>query len=154
MNPSLDTEFLFQIRIDFRERAIYASPSGSRGYVPVVDGFIEGPRLTGRVLPHSGADWSLGRADGVRELNAHYTLQATDGSLIYIRNRGYIYRLDDAGRPIAGPPPQGAKVYFRLAPVFDAPIGPHDWLTRTIIVGSGERFSDPDHSLFRYFAVK
>jgi hypothetical protein len=43
--------------------------------------------------------------------------------------------------------------YFRCTPYFRAPEGPHDWLNRTVIVGGGERKTNPDHSLFRYYAV-
>ena len=41
----------------------------------------------------------------------------------------------------------------RPAPLFDAPIGRHDWLSRTIIVGHAQRHSDPDHTLFTYYEV-
>ena len=34
---------------------------------------------------------------------------------------------------------------------FETPPGKHDWLTRTIIVGSAERRTD--HSIFDYYAV-
>jgi hypothetical protein len=43
--------------------------------------------------------------------------------------------------------------YFRCTPYFRAPEGPHDWLNRTVIVGGGERKANPDHSVFRYYAV-
>jgi hypothetical protein len=47
-----------------------------------------------------------------------------------------------------GPP------YFRCTPSFRAPIGPHDWLNRTVIVGGGQRHQDPDYTIFRYYAVE
>jgi len=37
--------------------------------------------------------------------------------------------------------------------VFDTPIGPHDWLTRTVIVGTGKRHANPDYTIFTYYAV-
>jgi hypothetical protein len=43
------------------------------------------------------------------------------------------------------------EYYMRVAPTFEAPVGPHDWLTRTVFVGSADRYLD--HSIFRYFAV-
>ena len=73
-------------------------------------------------------------------------LEADDGTLIYIRNMGYIYGPRD-DRP----------GYFRCTPYFRAPEGPHDWLNRTVIVGGGLRrpgnATQPDHTLFRYFSV-
>ena len=47
-----------------------------------------------------------------------------------------------------------SNTYFRITPVFDAPVGPHDWLTRTVIVGRGRRLPDPDHTVFDYYAVR
>jgi hypothetical protein len=138
---ALKLEHVFDVRIDFNERRIFGPVSGgaSQGYTSVKSGIVEGPRLNGRVVDYSGADWATVRTDGVVELNAHYLLEASDGTLIYIRNLGYVYRAD--------------STYFRCTPYFRAPQGPHDWLNRTVIVGGGERRANPDHSVFRYYAV-
>jgi hypothetical protein len=148
-------EHVFDVRVDFgADRTMWPLPGGARqGYTPAIGGIIEGPRLQGRVVPRSGADYALVRGDGVVELNAHYLLQAADGALIYIHNRGYIVPAPaspKAKRKSAATP---QPAYFRFAPMFRAPEGPHDWLNRTVIVGAGERRSNPDHSLFRYYAV-
>jgi len=142
---SLTLEHVFDVRIDFHERHVFGPlPGGARqGYTSVKSGVVEGPRLNGRVVDYSGADWASVRADGVVELNAHYLLEASDGTLIYIRNLGYVYGASGT-RP----------AYFRCTPYFRAPDGPHEWLNRTVIVGGGERRSTPDHSLFRYYAVR
>ena len=142
-------EYVFQIRIDFQERVSFKTPNGRRAYVPAISGVIEGPRLQGRVVPHSGADYA-----GNGRLNAHYMLQASDGTMIYINNQGYLYPLD--GKPIdRNDPTWGGdrEFYFRTTPVFDTPIGPHDWLTRTVIVGTAKRYANPDHTIFTYYAV-
>jgi Protein of unknown function (DUF3237) len=154
MESSVDLklEHVFDVRIDFHERHVFGPVSGGakQGYVSVKGGLVEGPRLNGKVMDYSGADWALVRADGVVELNAHYMLQADDGTLIYIRNLGYVYG--------AAPVPPGSQAaprssYFRCTPYFRAPEGPHDWLNRTVIIGGGERKANPDHSVFRYYAV-
>ena len=142
-------EYVFQIRIDFKERVSFQGPHGSRAYVPAISGVIEGPRLQGRVVPHSGADYA-----GNGRLNAHYMLQASDGTMIYINNTGYLYPAD--GKPIDRNDPSWGgdrEFYFRCTPVFDTPIGPHDWLTRTVIVGTGQRHANPDYTIFTYYAV-
>jgi hypothetical protein len=110
---------------------------------------IEGPRLQGKVVPHSGADFA---ANG--RLNAHYMLQASDGAYIYINNTGYLYPID--GKPLDRNDPSWGgdrEFYFRITPVFDTPVGPHDWLTRTVIVGTGKRHANPDYTIFTYYAV-
>lgn len=142
-------EYAFQIRIDFKERVAFATPNGRRAYVPALSGVIEGPRLQGRVVPRSGADYA---GNGV--LNAHYMLEASDGTMIYIHNTGYLYPLD--GKPIDRSDPSWGgdrPFYFRCTPYFDTPVGPHDWLTRTVIVGSGKRHANPDYTIFTYYAV-
>ena len=110
-------------------------------------------------MDFSGADWALVRADGVVELNAHYMIEADDGTRIYIRNLGYVHgplRADGQG-PEEAPAIPG---YFRCTPYFRAPQGPHDWLNRTVIIGVGQRRpkltpdDEPDHSIFRYYAVR
>jgi hypothetical protein len=108
-------EYVFQIRIDFSERVSFATPNGRRAYVPAVSGVVQGPRLQGKVVPHSGADYA-----GNGRLNAHYMLQASDGAYIYINNTGYLYPID--GQPLDRNDPSWGgdrEFYFRITPVFD-----------------------------------
>lgn len=149
--PQLELEYVFQVRVDFTERHRIRTPAGKRVYVPIEGGQVWGPRLQGRVLPRSGADY----ADAYG-LEAHYMLEADDGSLIYLHNRGYLYRTDGQETPVDDPKWGGdAEHYFRIRPEFDAPVGPHEWLTRTLIIGTGQRCAEPrDHTVFTYYAVK
>ncbi|WP_088306536.1 DUF3237 domain-containing protein [Novosphingobium sp. B 225] len=140
-------EHVFDIEVLFgADRMIFGPlPGGhSQGYTPATGGTISGPRLNGTVMPQTGADYARVRPDGTIELEAHYLLQADDGTPIYIHNRGYLVR------PEAG---AAQPAYFKLTPYFRVPEGPHDWLSRTVIVGGGERRSDPDRTLFRYYAL-
>jgi hypothetical protein len=140
-------EHVFDIEVLFGADRTIVGPlpgGGSQGYTPPIGGTISGPKLNGTVMPHSGADYPLVRADGVIELNAHYMLQADDGTLIYIMNKGYLVPSGQGGQPS----------YFRITPYFRVPAGPHDWLARTCIVGGGERRTGPDRSLFRYYALR
>lgn len=146
----LDLEYVFSIRIDFKERRIWNTPAGKRVWVPVAGGRIWGPRLKGAVVPYSGADY----ADAYG-LEAHYILEADDGTPIYIHNRGYIRQIGGA-RVDPNDPRWGGdnEFYFRITPRFDAQTGPHDWLNRTVIVGTGKRAAHPeDHTVFSYYAL-
>src|SRR5690242_19006014 len=113
---ALKLEFVFQIRMLFKERMRLepTTPMGGRVDVPPAAGEISGPRLQGTVMPYSGGDYARGRADGVAELNAHYMLQASDGTLIYIHNRGYLYGRDDDGKPLMLSPEQAKTQGFRI----------------------------------------
>ena len=151
-----ELEHVFDITVFFGADRTQIGPLPSdsfQGFTPPVSGVIEGPRLSGKVVPRSGADYANVRPDGVVELNAHYLLQAEDDTLIYIMNKGYLIpasktgpELNDQGHP--------QPRYFRCTPYFRAPKGPHGWLNQVCIVGAGERRTDPDHSIFRYYAVR
>lgn len=154
---ALRYEHVFDIRINFDRRwttgAIHQG-GPNHGYTSVgADCAVSGPRLNGKLVDHSGADWPVIRTDGVVELNAHYMIQTDDGALIYIRNMGYVHG------PLQRPGHAPLTPYFRCTPYFRAPDGPHEWLNRTVIVGVGQRRPKltpddaPDHSLFHYYAV-
>jgi hypothetical protein len=152
--PTIKFEFLFQIKLELGESTRFepTPPGGGRIFVPPAGGIVEGPRLNGKVMPYSGAEWAHTRSDNVNEINAHYMIQADDGTLIYLQNRGYHYSMDPSKpRPAFG---DNVPYYFHPVPTFDCPVGPHDWLTRTVIIGSAKRFMEPSkHSVFQYFAV-
>jgi hypothetical protein len=158
---ALRTEHVFDIRINFDKRWTFGPIPGGvhQGYTSIGSGStVAGPRLNGRLVDHSGADWPSVRPDGVVELNAHYMIEAEDGTPIYIRNLGYVHGPMHAHGQTEGEAPAIGS-YFRCTPYFRAPEGTHDWLNRTVIVGIGKRVPQlaptdmPDHSLFRYYAV-
>ena len=148
-------EYVFETKVFFRpERCIFGPlpGGGSQGYTPCSGGEIYGPRLTGRVVPDSGADYADVRGDGVIVINSHYLLEADDGTKIYINNRGYLVPAKPGEAELVDGLPQPA--YFRFTPTFVVPAGPHEWLGRTLIVGAGQRRANPDHSIFTYYAVR
>lgn len=153
-------EYVFQIRLWFsRVQNIVNMPSGAgRGAVYVDRGTIEGPRLSGSVEPASGGDWALFRPDGVLAIDARYMLRADDGTLILMRNRGYLWgrRAEVMPRIRAwifegGPEVPHSEYYLRASPTFEVATGPHDWLMRHVVVGVGERKGDGN--LIRYYAL-
>ena len=86
--PKAGLRWAFSARVFFADRVMINtmdSPAG-RGYTSVGGGDIWGPRLQGRVLPHSGADYYK------TTFTTYYMLQAADGALIFIHNRGTIDR--------------------------------------------------------------
>jgi len=159
---ALRYEHAFDLTLYFDKRWNVGPVSGGArfGYTSVgAGGTISGPLLNGSVVDFSGADWPTVRADGVVELNAHYMLLTDDGTEIYIRNLGYVHgplRSADQDSAAAADIP----AYFRCTPYFKVPVGRHDWLNRTVIVGVGQRRphksadDPPDHSVFRYYAIR
>ncbi|MFO1427378.1 MAG: DUF3237 family protein [Steroidobacteraceae bacterium] len=113
---------------------------------------ITGPRLQGRVLPQSGGDWPMFWPGGLVDFEAHYQLEAADGTPIYIHNRGIAWSSAEVlARLEAGQGVAPHETYCRITPRFEVPDGPHEWLGRTLFVGTGERRGA--HSVFDYYAV-
>ena len=153
-------EFAFECRLMFtRVFAIPGLPNGGfRSAVLVDEGQFEGPRLKGRAVPNSGGDYAHFRDDDVAVFDARYLLEIDDGTLISMQNKGFLWgRTPDAmGRLRAwafdgGPAVAHADYYLRAQPTFEVPKGPHEWLTRHVFVGVGER--RPDGNFVRYYAL-
>jgi hypothetical protein len=132
--------FAFEARVSVSP-AIEAGnvDGGRRRIIPIRGGVVEGPRLNGTVIP-GGADWQIVRGDGLIDLTARYTIRADDGTLIGVVNRGYRHAPPEVlARLAAGETVDPAQVYFRTTPRFEAPQGPHHWLTRHIFVATAGR---------------
>lgn len=157
-NPAL--EFAFEIDLDFqRVHNISNTPSGvGRGAVYVDAGRVSGPRLNGTVIPNSGGDWAEFRQDGTLAFDARYMLQEDDGTLILIRNKGFLWgRKPDTIDRIRewifneGPAVPEQEYYLRACPSFEVETGKHDWLTRHVLIGVGKR--KKHGNTLRYYAL-
>jgi hypothetical protein len=147
----------FSATVFFADRIMIGSPA-PRGYTSVGGGEVWGPRLQGRVLPGSGADYYK------NTFNTYYMYEASDGALIFIHNRGTMRRFQappEPGKPLVtapnntAPTPGNPAVWtrFRATPVFTAPDGPHAWMNNTVFVANCERQANPDHTVFTYYEV-
>jgi hypothetical protein len=115
------------------------TPQGRRRIIPITGGRVSGERLSGRVLP-GGADWQLVRADGVAELDARYTIETTDGALVYVANRGVRHGPPEVLRKLAaGEPVDPALYYMRTTPWFETGDARYAWLNRIVCVATGAR---------------
>jgi Protein of unknown function (DUF3237) len=118
------------------------TPQGRRRIIGISGGRFSGERLSGHVLP-GGADWQLVRADGVADLDARYTLETSDGALIYVRNRGYRHGPAEVlKRLAAGERVDPGLYYMRTTPRFETGDERYAWLNRIICVASGARRRD------------
>ena len=146
--------FAFRVTMYMGERMRFGKGATGlgRGYASAAHGVIEGPRLNGKVLENSGGDYAIFRPDHTVQFNAHYVLQADDGTYIYMNNSGFRHGTPEVNARLeANEVLDPSEYYFRMRPVFDCPKGPHDWLTRTVIIGTADRRED--HSIFDYYAV-
>ena len=121
---------------------IGAVPHGTRVTALVGGGHFEGPRLRGKVLPGAG-DWTLLRADGVRELDLRLTLETDDGALIHMTSFGLRHGPPEVIAAIArGESVDPSTYYFRTTPRFEAGHPKYAFLNRLLAVSSGDRRAD------------
>jgi hypothetical protein len=152
--PVPTLEYAFEIEIELTKRYRYGPTfwGAERGFVGVEGGTVRGPRLNGHIIPHSGGDWPSIRPDHTVKFDARYLIEADDGTLIELQNRGIRY-----GNPAVlerlqrYEPVDPSEYYAGASPSFDAPPGPHEWLCRTMFVGKINRKSE--RAVFTYWAV-
>lgn len=126
-HPTPGVEFAFEAIVEIGPaQKVGTTPYGERNRIPITGGTFEGPRIKGVVLP-GGADWQLVRKDGSMTLDADYMIQADDNALIHVHNRGVISGTVGT-----------SDFYLRTAPIFEAPVGRHDWLNKAVFVGTVE----------------
>jgi len=129
-----------------------AVPRGRRRIIPITGGTFEGPGIKGTVL-NQGADWQIIRADGFAELDTRYALRTEQGDLIYVQNAGMRHAAPDVMKQlIAGERVDPSVVYFRTVATFETSAPHLQWLTRSIFVGTGERY--PNEVVIRFWRLE
>ena len=137
-------EFAFRITADLEppiEQGTWEAQR--RRIVPINGGKVEGERFTGLILP-GGADWqTLSTEDGLSRLEARYAIQHDDGTVVAVTNRGLRRGPPEVmARLAAGERVDPAEYYFRSCPEFEAPPGPHRWLSESLFLCVGKRWPD------------
>ncbi len=147
-----ELRFAFEIEVEVGDPLdLGQTQAGHRRVIPIAGGLVSGPKLRGRVVP-GGADWQLLRPDGTGDLDARYTIQAEDGALIYVVNRGIRHGPPEIlARLNRGERVDPASYYFRSSASFETSAPEHAWLTRAVMVGSGERY--PDKVVIRFWEL-
>jgi hypothetical protein len=131
-------EFAFEEIVTLgRSVTVGQTPYGSRNFITITGGTVEGPKFKGKVMS-GGWDWQLHLPNGCGTISADYFLQAEDGAVINVVNKAMTC-------------PNGpGKIYTR--PVFEAPTGPHEWLNSAVFVGTLE--AGAGGVRIRFFQVK
>ncbi|MFL6605055.1 MAG: DUF3237 domain-containing protein [Steroidobacteraceae bacterium] len=150
--PRFEHAFTISLELTGLQWVKPTSMGETRGAVYAASGKVEGPRLNGRVIPMSGGDFPLVRPNGVIDFDARYLLETDDGAVIYMQNRGYRWGSAEVMERLRrNEPVQPHEYYMRVAPRFDAPEGPHEWLSRHVFVGVAEKI--PGANRIHYFVL-
>lgn len=133
--PEIHLAYAFSIRFETSGRIAFEGPISDRAFESVSGGEVWGPRLQGRVVPQSGADYATRG-----QINTTLMLQVDDGTPVFMNQLGYEYETAEDS-------------YFRVTPYFETPHGPSEWLSKTVFLGTGERHSNPAHIIIHYYEV-
>lgn len=139
---ALTTELVMELKVNIGAPVnIGKSDHGSRRFIPITGGSVEGRGIKGEVMA-GGADWQLTRQDGVTEIEAIYAIKTDDGQVIAVENWGLL-------APAAG----GPRPYVRTNPRFKAPEGDYDWLNKRLFTGTITPSPKGDFVLIRVFQI-
>jgi hypothetical protein len=136
----LSAEPIFRLRCEVADiLSLGPTPYGERRIINILGGPVEGPRLTGRILP-GGADWQIIRHDGVADLKARYTIETDAGARILVASDGMRHGPPDVLAAIArGEMVDPSLYYFRTAMRFETADPDVVWLNKIIAIGRGIR---------------
>jgi hypothetical protein len=151
--PELKVEYAFTVRATLAPPIVIGKgPDGLRRFIPITGGAFAGPLLSGKVVEGSG-DWQIVRADGVLNVEARYTLETEDGTLIAVNNRGLRHAPPDVmDKLMRGESVPAGSYYFRTAATFETPVGgSHDWVNRTVFVSTAER--EPNLAVIHFYRL-
>lgn len=112
---------------------------GERRFIAVLGGVVEGPRLTGEVLP-VGEDLQSVRSDGTVELDIRTVIRTSSGHHVYLSGRGLRHGPPKVlARIAAGEDVHPDEYYFRESLYFETGDPELEWLTRCVTIGKGSR---------------
>lgn len=127
------------------------TPTGFQQAIPIGDGYFEGPRLKGTVIP-GAADWQIIRSDGVAVLDVTGAMLTHDNITIRVSSKGMRHGPPEVmQRLAAGQQVAPSEYYMRAVAHFDAPVGPYEWLNKSLFVSWGERYQD--EVIIHYYSV-
>ena len=149
--PPPALEFLFEYVAELAPVQHIAGPFGTRMTAMVTGGTVNGPALTGKVLP-GGGDWLVAGTHGAGRLDVRITFQADDGVLVHCDYRGVLDPPADVLERLSrGETIPEAELYFRTAPLFEVADERYASLNKVQAVGVGTL--GPDRVSYRVYKV-
>lgn len=144
-DPAIDrlplaTDYLCSLQIEVGPViSLGVGPYGERRVVDILGGRVAGPDLHGVVVP-GGADWQVVRADGVVDIEAHYSLLLDDGARVEIVSSGMRFGPADVlQRMHRGDPVDPSEYFFRTSIRFQTGAARLAPLNRTLAIAVGAR---------------
>ncbi len=113
---------------------------GHRRIVPQTGGTFTGPELSGTLVPGASADWQRILPDGTALADLRYTLQTSDGALLYVRSRGVRHGSPEVLARLAKREAVDASEYtFRTSTRIVTAVAGLEWLNKGVFISVGGR---------------
>lgn len=133
----MNLEYEFGYRATLKEPLAAGGPYGTRLFVEVTGGDVEGKRLRGKVLT-GGGDWLLVGPDGWARLDVRAQMLTHDGVGIYVSYFGLLEMNERARQALAaGSATDYGDHYFRTNPRFEVGDPRYAWLQQSFFVAEG-----------------
>lgn len=119
-------------------------------------GWVKGPAIQGELIA-PGADWLRVMPNGTRKLDVRMSIEADDGSIIFVSYAGRIVTLEHAkAREAAGEVLGPGDLYFVTTPVFETASARYGWLNDIVAIGKIAATKEGEDGFVTYdvFAVK
>ncbi len=141
----MNLEYEFSYRASLKPPlAIGPGPYGTRLFVEVTGGSVEGNRLKGKIMT-GGGDWLLAGADGFGRLDVRAQFVTDDGAAIYVSYFGILEMNEKVQQALADPnrSTDYRDQYFRSAPHFETGDPRYAWLNQATFVAEGHILPGP-----------
>jgi hypothetical protein len=135
----MNLEYEFSHRATLKPAlAVGPGPYGTRLFVEVTGGSVEGNRLKGKITT-GGGDWLLAGADGFGRLDVRAQFVTEDGAAIYVSYFGILEMNEKVQQALADPEHSTdyRDHYFRSAPRFETGDPRYAWLNQATFVAEG-----------------
>jgi hypothetical protein len=151
--PEPQLSLVYRLEADLGEPIAFGATAGSeRRIVPQTGGTFAGPQLSGRLLPGTSADWQRVLPDGTALVDIRYTLETTDGALLFVQSHGVRHGPPEVLARLKEGEDVGADEYtFRTSTQIEAAAPQLDWLNKGVFVSVGGRL--PGRVIYETYLV-
>jgi hypothetical protein len=147
---SVKPEYLMTIYLDLKE----SFATGSVRIVDIPGGWVEGPRIKGKIIPPSG-DWFRPLASGIGRIGVRLIVQTDDNEIIYVSYNGIQQCSKESDDKLSrGELLKTDDCYFIVAPTFETTSERYGWLNAVQAVGKMTELRRGSHIKYEFFMIK
>ena len=140
----MELQHEFDLRAELKEPlAVGRGPFGTRMFIEVTGGSVDGARISGE-LSSGGGDWLLLDDAGFGHLDVRGQILTPDGAVIYLSYHGVLEANESVQAALGGQAEtEWADQYFRTAPRLETGAEQYAWVNHTVWVAEGRLREGP-----------